>query len=347
LYDHAYGNDIPVDQYFLILFDRLPSKYSTKALYFKEILNYFVSLGFYEECKIIIGRRNVEQLSRSLFVHDSKKIMIECELSLYKNSDLLSLSFIYDIKSGDIYNQLDFQQIHNFKKLNKKSNIELVRSDMGQLDTEEFDLHIPEYNMELNYGKDFIPINELILNRLNTPFGKGIIILYGDPGTGKTTYIKSLTKQIPEKKVLFIPPSMAMILSEPSIIPFLMDFRDSILIIEDGQDVIGDRRGKASSAAVSNILNITDGILGDCLGIQIIATCNIPREKIDPALLRKGRLICEHQFNKLNLEDTNILLKYIGKNIVSDKPLTLADIYNIDTEIYKSEGPRPFKGYLS
>jgi ATP-dependent 26S proteasome regulatory subunit len=125
-------------------------------------------------------------------------------------------------------------------------------------------------------------------------------------------------------------------LSEPSIIPFLMEHRNSILIIEDAERVISDRELNGSSAGVSNILNLTDGILGDCLNIQIIATFNMKREKIDQALLRKGRLIVEHKFTKLSVDETNKLLKSLKKDFVSKEEMCLADIYNIDTEIFKS-----------
>lgn len=130
---------------------------------------------------------------------------------------------------------------------------------------------------------------------------------------------------------------MAEMLSEPSIIPFLMDHKNSILIIEDAERVISDREGNGSPAGVSNILNLTDGILGDCLSIQIVATFNMKREKIDQALLRKGRLIAEHKFEKLTIDDTNKLLEYLNKEHISEESMCLADIYNIDVEVYKSK----------
>ena len=150
-----------------------------------------------------------------------------------------------------------------------------------------------------------------------------------------TTYLKYLTKLIKGKEILFIPPSMAEMLSEPSIIPFLMDNRNSILIIEDAERVIGDRTsGNASPAGVSNLLNLTDGILGDCLNIQVIATFNMKREKIDQALLRKGRLICEWDFKPLSVDDSNKLLKKIfpKKNYATTRPMLLSDIYGFDTD---------------
>jgi hypothetical protein len=338
IYEGNYGNSFPDEQYYVILFDALPSMFIIKKYYDQAVVNHIKSMGFIEECRLADSKRYVEGMFSSLFINKSKSMFITTQFHRNRNSGL-QLEFLYDIKKGDLDKQLDMLNIESYLLVTTKSNIQLVRSDMGHLDTEEYDLHVPEFDLELNYGKGFIAINNLILKRLNTPNDKGIIVLYGDHGTGKTTYIKFLTKQILEKDILFIPPSMAEMLSEPSIIPFLMDHRNSILIIEDAEQVIGDRRGKASSAGVSNILNLTDGILGDCLNIQVIATCNILREKIDSALLRKGRLICEHRFDKLNVEETNILLKYLNKDVVSDKGLTLADIYNIDEDLYRSPEP--------
>jgi SpoVK/Ycf46/Vps4 family AAA+-type ATPase len=244
------------------------------------------------------------------------------------------IDFYFDF--GSPYSYLAHTQIKKFEKPRKKSQISLIKSEMGHLDTQDYDLSSPEMDLELNYGSNFAKINDLIVKRLNKENDKGIVLLHGDPGTGKTSYIKYLTKLIKDKEILFIPPSMAEILSEPSIIPFLMDHKNSILIIEDAERVISDRQINGSSAGVSNILNLTDGILGDCLNIQIIATFNMKREKIDPALLRRGRLIVEHKFEKLNTDETNRLLKHINKDVVVNEGLVLADIYNIDVEEYKT-----------
>ena len=60
------------------------------------------------------------------------------------------------------------------------------------------------------------------------------------------------------------------------------------------------------------------------------------KENIDKALLRKGRLIAEHKFEKLSLEETNKLLKHLNKDIIAKEGMTLADIYNIDIEVHKT-----------
>ena len=124
-----------------------------------------------------------------------------------------------------------------------------------------------------------------------------------------------------------------------------MDHKNSILIIEDAERVISDREINGSSPGVSNILNLTDGILGDCLSIQIVATFNMKKEKIDKALLRKGRLIAEHKFEKLTTNEANKLLLTLKKDYITEEPMCLADIYNIDVELFKTDNKKSKIGF--
>jgi energy-coupling factor transporter ATP-binding protein EcfA2 len=338
MYDTVYGNDIPSDQYFVIKYDTISSKYGCVSDYDIKIINYFILEGFKIESSISLMNKRQESRSELLLVNDKKRIMVRVTNSYDKSkSDSVQIDITYDIKRGEIEKQLDFKKIKEFEKPKKKASISLVKSEMGHLDVEDYDLLCPEMNLELNYGSNFLKIHDVIVDRLNRNYDKGIILLHGDPGTGKTSYIKHLTSLVKEKNILFIPPSMAEMLSEPSIIPFLMDHKNSILIIEDAERVISDREGNGSPAGVSNILNLTDGILGDCLNIQVIATFNMKREKIDQALLRKGRLIAEHKFEKLNTTDTNKLLIFLDKDYKVEEGMVLADIYNIDVEVFKTQ----------
>ena len=338
LYDTVYGTEIPTEQYFVICYDKLPSKYVNSLSYDPKISDYLVDkLGFTQDVNIFSSNRRYDLSSQSLYVNQEKQIMIRLNGNVVKDKDpLVQLDIAYDFKKGKLEEQLPMDEIKTFERKRKKSNIQLVKSEMGHMDTEEYDLAVPQMDLELNYGIEFSKVHKVIVDKLNENNGKGIILLHGDPGTGKTSYIKHLTSLITDKDILFIPPSMAEMLSEPSIIPFLMDHKNSILIIEDAERVISDREGNGSPAGVSNILNLTDGILGDCLSIQIVATFNMKREKIDQALLRKGRLIAEHKFSKLNAEETNKLLKHIKKDHEVTEGMTLADIYNIDVELIKT-----------
>jgi len=337
LYDTVYGSEVPTEQYYVVLFDLLPSKYVNTSNYDPTIIDFFTSVGFVEETNIFSSNRRYDLSSQSLYINNDLKMMIRISGNTNKIKDnLVQLDIVYNIKNGILGDQLDLTKIKEFEKHKEKANIQLVKSEMGHLDTEEYDLFVPPIDLEMNYGTDFLKVHNIIVNKLNENNGKGIILLHGDPGTGKTSYIKLLTSLIKEKDILFIPPSMAEMLSEPSIIPFLMDHKNSILIIEDAERVISDREGNGSPAGVSNILNLTDGILGDCLSIQIVATFNMKREKIDQALLRKGRLIVEHKFSKLSPEESNNLLKHLEKDHIVEESMSLADIYNIDVELIRA-----------
>jgi hypothetical protein len=336
LYEAAYGSDLPIEQLFLFYFDAIVSKQSNKDLYDFKIVDYLLENGFEKESKVVRSRRNEDE-DDHLFVNRKKHIIVRLYCTHDKmNMGLYIVDFYYDLKLGELDTQLNLNEFKVFQRKRTKGNISLVRMEMGHLDTQEYDLEIPDMDLGLNYGTKFEKVHDVIVQRLNKKKGKGIILLHGEPGTGKTSYLKYLTKLIDEKDILFIPPSMAETLSDPAIIPFLMDHKDSILIIEDAERVISDREGNGSPAGVSNVLNITDGILGDCLNIQIIATFNMKRERIDQALLRKGRLIAEHKFEKLTVDETNTLLIHLEKDVVVDKAMSLADIYNIDVEVFKS-----------
>lgn len=346
MYDAVYGNTFPEEQYYVVLFDSLPSKFETNKVYDDKLIRYLQKNGFRGHLRIQRDKdRHSPQVEHNLLVDLERRIIFSTRTRTQKGDNLISFDIFYDVRKGDLNQQLDMDKILGFKSESKLTNIHLVKSEMGHLDTEEYPLVVPDCDLELNYGKDFVGLHETMVKRLNTKYDKGIILFHGDPGTGKTTYIKVLTKYIKEKQILFIPPAMAEMLSDPAIITFLMDYKNSILLIEDAEKVIGDRQAKGSAAGVSNILNLTDGILGDCLNIQVIATFNMPRESIDPALLRKGRLISEHKFDRLSIENTNKLLKHLGKNVVSDKGLTLADIYNIDGDVTKITPDRAPVGF--
>jgi ATP-dependent 26S proteasome regulatory subunit len=110
---------------------------------------------------------------------------------------------------------------------------------------------------------------------------------------------------------------------------FLIANRNSVLVIEDAEELISSRDNIRNSN-LSMLLNMTDGILGESLGIQIIATFNTDLKNIDKALLRKGRLTSIYEFKYLAVDKTNDLLKSLGHNIEVTTPLPLAEIFNFD-----------------
>ena len=208
----------------------------------------------------------------------------------------------------------------------RKGSLGLLYSNGLSLAVEEFDIPEPEIDFEKNYNKGFKEVHEAIFSALSKPHGKGLVLLHGAPGTGKTTYLRYLTNKINKNKI-YIPPSFTNALSNPEIVPFLIDNPNSILFIEDAENVLCSREDGFANQAVSNILNLTDGIFSDCLNIQIVATFNTNIKNIDPALLRKGRLIERYDFKPLTPDRAEDLALSLGVWFDDFENLTLADIY--------------------
>ncbi|MDB3870634.1 ATP-binding protein, partial [bacterium] len=131
----------------------------------------------------------------------------------------------------------------------------------------------------------------------------------------------------------FLPNNMVDMLATPDFVPFMMKHPDSVLIIEDAEKVVMNRNGNGNEAAVSNLLNLSDGILGDCLKTQIVATFNTERQLIDKALLRKGRLIAEYKFDNLSLDKTIKLFKSLKIDYKPTESMPLSDIYNYEDNL--------------
>ena len=221
------------------------------------------------------------------------------------------------------------------QKKKDKAQINLLISRPHGLDNKKIDFAKPDLDLSGSYNDDFPCFHEKMLKILQEENQSGLHLLYGKPGTGKSTYIRHLCGLV-KKEIVFLPGQMAQNLDNIVMTKYLMDNPNCILVIEDAEELIVSRDRKRNSN-LAMILNITDGILGESLGIQIIATFNTDVENIDPALKRKGRLKSAYEFKALSAEKANRLLQEQQTNYSTDEEMTLAEIYNIsEEEQYKS-----------
>lgn len=210
----------------------------------------------------------------------------------------------------------------------KKGIINLIcKTANGGFELKEYSIKNPDIDFNINYNEGFKDIDKIILEKLNEENGKGLVMLYGEPGTGKTSYIRRIINNV-RKRVLYLPPDMATELSNPGLVPFLTDIPNSILIVEDAENVLIKRQGQHNQA-ISNILNLSDGLIGDCLSIQIVATFNTNLSNIDEALMRKGRLIAKYEFKQLTSDRVKRLARKLGVKFDKDSG-TIAEIYNAE-----------------
>lgn len=208
----------------------------------------------------------------------------------------------------------------------KPLEINLVVAGSYGLDLRSMEIKRTKLNLDLFYEDEFKKVDEVIQQRLRKKEDKGIVLLHGLPGTGKTTYLRYLIGRI-KKRVLFLSPAIAQDLMNPEFIELLVDNPNTVIVIEDAENIIRDRR-TSSGSSVSNLLNISDGLLADFLNVQLICTFNSPLTMVDSALMRKGRLIAKYEFGRLSVEKAQALSNYFGNDTVITKPMTIAEIAN-------------------
>ncbi len=221
------------------------------------------------------------------------------------------------------------------KEEDHKGAFSFITTIHGHFHLKEFRHIGDKVDIEDHYNEDFYPFSERVIEKLQKPKSHGLVLLHGRPGTGKTTYIRYLAGQI-SKRMIYFPPYMASHISSPELINFLMDQEESILVLEDADNVISRRMGSENSA-ISNLLNLSDGLLGQCLHIPVICTFNIQQTELDTALLRKGRLLGMYEFKPLQAHVANRLAQKLALHPTFSSPATLAEIYNLEEEAYQPQ----------
>lgn len=248
--------------------------------------------------------------------------------------DTLYINFYYDGNNSLIEKRvLDLN--HKMRKtygISKSPTFNVLTKSKSSFDTEDVKTEPVKIDLEKHYNSDFTPVKERIDQSIQEK-ESGLILLYGKPGTGKTTYIKSLISEHSKSNFIFIQNEFVNNLLDPDFISFLLQQRNAILIIEDAEKVITSREQNREGSVVSTILQLTDGLFSDYLNIKVICTFNTSLSKIDTALLRKGRLIAKYEFDKLNLEKTNALLTSLDMP-TSNEPLTVSDVFHQKEEAY-------------
>ena len=191
-----------------------------------------------------------------------------------------------------------------------------VNASHGGLNLQKMDVKPFKTDLSKNYN-DNLPYDKM--TKLINSDDKELILLHGEPGTGKTSIIRQLVAENTNKKFIYFDFKILSSLANSTLFTFFNDNKNSILIIEDCEKLFTDRNN--GNPFIDTMLNLTDGIMGEMFKIKFICTFNCPVSKIDKAVLRKGRLSLIYEFKKLSLEKTKAL------NPNATEPRTLADIY--------------------
>jgi hypothetical protein len=153
---------------------------------------------------------------------------------------------------------------------------------------------------------------------------ESVILLYGEPGTGKTSFIR--------KMISFTDKSICMIndpdvISSPKLVSYLGSLDNTLIVIEDADNLLGKRTD--GNAFMKGLLNLTDGVIKSTCKF-VFSTNLTDINDVDDALLRPGRCYGYYYFRKLTRVQANDLREYFGMSRVDyESPyVTIADALN-------------------
>ncbi len=314
-------------------FNERPNKIKYHNSYSKELFDKALR-DFTVETKIsreVIPADEFDIVNDRIFVKVSDDIFIS--YSIYDSesevSNVHDLTFFY--KKGE-----DLDIITNIINSIEDSILDYEEGDdsilntlavgINGIDVEPINIPDTDDNIELYYDpKTFKKINKLT-KRLKKS-DKGITILHGDRGTGKTNIIKYISEKV-DRIVIYIPNSLLeSTVNSPEFRLFLKSYIKPIIVIDDCESIFNDFYSKSNSYT-TNILQMTDGLLSDSIMVNFIMIFNSDIDDIDSNLLSSNNLLDIIEFGSLDKEMSNELSKHLGHNKKFKTKTRLVDIIN-------------------
>jgi len=209
-----------------------------------------------------------------------------------------------------------------------------MRGDCGgevrhrEIEAEPFDLIAGNYPADVGAA----------LKRLfatNAPDSGRLILWRGEPGTGKSHALRALARA-------WAPWCSAHFIMDPDELlgrggSYMLDVLTwdggdgeaqwRLLILEDAGELIAADARSVAGQALSRLLNVADGLLGQGTRTLILITTNEPVGRLHPAARRPGRCLADIEFTAFPVVEANAWLGARGSADRVQRPTALADLY--------------------
>jgi hypothetical protein len=158
-------------------------------------------------------------------------------------------------------------------------------------------LSSPWSEIARNYPSDVRSVLEQVVALRPTEDDGRVIVLHGEPGTGKTTFIRSLLWEWRSWTRADIVDDGSKLLHDPAYFGEVAaeqhGDRWQVIVIEDAGDLVDD---SLYGGDLSRLLNASDGIVGTGTRTLFVLTTNEPIYTPQKALMRPGRCLAKIEF---------------------------------------------------